>query len=621
MTVSPAHRAWLGCGLALAIFCAPLLVGLREPDMRNDESIYSYAVERILDTGDWLTPRAIPGDGPFYEKPPLKFWMVAAGVRAGLLPRDERGMRLLDAIMGGAAFLYVYWIGWRMGGVACGLVALLVLFTLDPLLFDHGLRSNNMESALLLSYCGGVFHFARWRDAAAAPPRRWHALAFAGWFTLGFLTKFVAVVFLPMACVAAFLWGRDGWKQISRWREWIVPAAAAVALIAPWFVYQTVNAGAEFWRVIFGAHIVERFTASLDPAHLRPWHFYFTQTWLELGYAHSQPIAAVGLLALAAAAIRSPPFVVRLVVAWGVLPCAALSIGTSKLIHYAFPFWPPIGLGAGYAFALAARFIDRRIGPVVAGWFARRAPAWSSASSTSRWVRVGLLSVAMVAFAVAAWTAVVGPIGIVAGGKVLFRNGTVLRPLVLACLLAFVAGSTATTTRMVGILVLSLVLPFRSYQDAVRKLGRPDHPLRTLRECMLDLQAAGEQSRGVLVVRASEFAHPYYYYLAVTGPFREVEAYVPGDVIARLDPGTAPVFMHEADYDALVAGLMNPHVRAAEGWPPLDDAAIDRIQRSTWEALKFEGRLYALLPGPFRACRAPMIAGGGVALVPPRTAP
>ena len=36
----------------------------------------------------------------FLEKPPLKFWIVAAPIRAGLLPHDEFGLRFWDAVFG-----------------------------------------------------------------------------------------------------------------------------------------------------------------------------------------------------------------------------------------------------------------------------------------------------------------------------------------------------------------------------------------------------------------------------------------------------------------------------------------------------------------------------------------
>jgi hypothetical protein len=44
----PARAALI---FVLAAFCAPLFIGLGEWDLRNDEAIYSYAVDRIIETG------------------------------------------------------------------------------------------------------------------------------------------------------------------------------------------------------------------------------------------------------------------------------------------------------------------------------------------------------------------------------------------------------------------------------------------------------------------------------------------------------------------------------------------------------------------------------------------
>ena len=75
----------------------PLLVGLDRQDVRNDEAIYNYAAQRMVETGDWLTPRYVDTDGLFLEKPPLKFWLVAVPIRMGWIPNTEAGIRLVDA--------------------------------------------------------------------------------------------------------------------------------------------------------------------------------------------------------------------------------------------------------------------------------------------------------------------------------------------------------------------------------------------------------------------------------------------------------------------------------------------------------------------------------------------
>src|SRR6188472_933975 len=70
---TPTARWTLAAGaIAVVVACSvPLWMGLGAADLQNDEAIYSYAVDRMLDTGDWITPRAIPFDNAFLEKPPL----------------------------------------------------------------------------------------------------------------------------------------------------------------------------------------------------------------------------------------------------------------------------------------------------------------------------------------------------------------------------------------------------------------------------------------------------------------------------------------------------------------------------------------------------------------------
>ncbi|MGE3578678.1 MAG: ArnT family glycosyltransferase, partial [Vicinamibacterales bacterium] len=340
---------WAGLALVAACFCAPMFAGLAQWEMRSDEAIYSYAVERILETGEWLTPRSIPGDEPFYEKPPLKFWLVAGGMRLGLLPTGDAGMRAVDALAAAVMFLYLYAIGCRLRGPVAGVVSVLALFSFDDILVEHGLRSNNMEAALVLAYTAAFYHALRWAEAEWQWRAR-HAYAIAGWFVLAFLTKFVAALFLPLV-VALTIGSRPaGFRELVRaWRTWVGPAVAALVLIAPWFVYQTVHAGGEFWTILLTAHVVQRFAGVLHPEHLHPWHYYATWLWAELGREGLRLTWGAGLAALVWQGLGQGDWRVRGVLLWWAVPFLLLSAGTSKLFHYAYPFLPPLALGVGLA--------------------------------------------------------------------------------------------------------------------------------------------------------------------------------------------------------------------------------------------------------------------------------
>ena len=84
-------------------------------------------------------------------------------------------MRVWDASVGGVAFLYVFALGRRLAGPVCGLVAVFVLFVYDPLLFEHGLRNNNMEAPLCARLLRRRVSLPRLGDVAglaSAPTRR-----------------------------------------------------------------------------------------------------------------------------------------------------------------------------------------------------------------------------------------------------------------------------------------------------------------------------------------------------------------------------------------------------------------------------------------------------------------
>jgi len=398
----------IALGAVILLFCAPLFVKLGANDLANDEAIYSYAVDRVLETGDWLTPRAIPGNNPFLEKPPLKFWLVAAPIEAKLLPHDEFGMRFVDALAGSVALVYIFLFGRAVAGPLCGIIAVFVTVTQGQLVYVHGIRSNNMESALLLSYCGGLFHFSRWVEGEIAQQRSRDAVALAAFFVFGFMTKFVAALFLPLVCAIALAWRRGGLRLFAaRWREWVAPLILVIATTVPWFAYQTVQTGSALWAVMFKEHVVTRLTSSLDVHHLQPWYFYYKELWRELNRAGSRLIVVLGLLVLLWAAVRERSWPARLLLVWAIVPLAIISTGTSKLFHYAYPFVPPLALGAGFVAVRALRGVDavaRRASPRIRQpleSFRRRLP------HSTFWRRFALV-LGAAAMVVGLWTAAMG---------------------------------------------------------------------------------------------------------------------------------------------------------------------------------------------------------------------
>ncbi len=513
-------------------------------------------------------------------------------------------------------FLYVFYLGRRLGGPLAGVIAVLVLFTIEPLIFDHGLRSNNMEAPLFLAYSAGVYHFSRWVEGATRTRGRAHALAVAACFVLAFMTKFVAALFLPFVCMAALASRGDGWARLrSNWRDWIAPALLVAVGIAPWFIYQTATSGNAMWKEMLGVHVFQRFTTSIDPHHIQPWHYYFSQSWSALGLAGSRWIGALGILALAADGWIRGRWISRLLFVWWALPLVAISLGTSKLFHYAYPFLPPIAIGAGAVAAKLFAFLEERIAvpirhvPEIGGWVplarVRRIitverPAW----------RYVLLPLAVLALVVSVWTIAYGPIRWNVNGSIVVRNSSALRPMALALVLLVFAMRARDASRTLTAALLMVVLPVTAYAAMLGRLESSDHPLRTLRDCVASLHVPSAQTR-VYLAYDQLLSHSFFYYLHVIGPWKSD---LPLETTALrhflLMPGAESLaLMPRPDYGRFIVNLRELGIRGTDGNLPGVGAL----------ALPFLTDVVILLPGPFESCTLPVaMAGAGVEQVAPR---
>jgi 4-amino-4-deoxy-L-arabinose transferase-like glycosyltransferase len=567
-----ARRA--GLALVIVAFCLPLFVGLGKGDLQTDEAIYSFSVDRMLESGDWLAPKASPyEDAPFLEKPPLKLWMVALPIRLGLLPHDEFGLRFWDAVLGAIAFLYVYAIGCRLAGPMCGGVAVATLFAFGPLLFEHGLRGNNMEAPLLLCYCGGMYHYLRAVSEKTGVARQ--AIAVSLYFVLGFMTKFVAALFLPLVLgVATLLIPTYRRSVLREWRAWLVAKVLGIALIVPWFAYAYHRFGSLLWDIMVKMHVYTRMTSYLEPQHVQPWWYYWVNVYRGFWFSDSAWLVIAGFLLLALQTVRRRWPDGLLLLLWFAIPMILISFGTSKLIHYAYPFLPPLALAAGYLAALAAMLV----------------PAWLGRLAKARGPLVVIAAVAT-AIVVATWLS--GEMRITLGGLVI-RNAEVVRPALVALFAAVLAtGWRAAPKFAAPVLVLAL-LPVSAYAATLNRLNVDVAPIRNARDCLLSVEsAAGAASVGLYVdVPDYLMGHPVYYYLRQVRPWTRGVSKGPVRIAPFLvDPSAArPILITGERYREFLDG-------ATDGVP------VD-YQKAAAPIVTFADN-WLLLPGRFGACRPP----------------
>jgi 4-amino-4-deoxy-L-arabinose transferase-like glycosyltransferase len=302
-------------GLGSAGFLAP------------DEPRYASIGRQMARTHDFITP--VLDGTPWFEKPPLLYWMIALG-RMTRLP-DEWAARLPVALLSIAFIVFFFHLIAREFSPRMAIAASTILATSAGWLAYSYIAVTDLPmavfftAAMLLALFGEVL-----------PGRRTHGFIAGVLLGLAILAKaFVPVVLF----VPAFL--------IARGKRLAI-LAGCVAAAAPWHLLCWAKNGNAFWRDYFWKQQVLRFF-SPELQHVQPFWFYvpillgglFPWTPLAGLLARKKLWDDVGL---------------RFFAVWLLFAFAFFSIAKNKLPGYALPLLPPLAilLAAGIEKAGAA---------------------------------------------------------------------------------------------------------------------------------------------------------------------------------------------------------------------------------------------------------------------------
>ncbi len=280
-----------------------------------DEPRYASIAREMARTGDWITPR-LWGE-PWFEKPPLTYWMIAVAFRLGL--GDDLAPRLPIAL---ASVVFLAWyfrvlareFGWR-----AGLLATLMLSTSAGWLAFS--RVGVTDLPLAVTFSAAMLLALPW----VARGERRGLTAAAAFLGLAVLAKglVAAALALPL-----FWMGRRGL------RDWLRPGPLVAFLLValPWYAAMTARYGRSFLdEFILEHHFHRVYTDRLQ--HVQPWWYYV-------------PVFAAGLLpwtpvaALAAVRKLSSDTRVRFLLGWVLWGLVFFSVVRNKLPGYLLPLLP-----------------------------------------------------------------------------------------------------------------------------------------------------------------------------------------------------------------------------------------------------------------------------------------
>lgn len=336
---APLGRADLAIAVALAALAAACIFpGLGTQALANwDEAAYGAIVRDFLGAPG-LTMHY--GAEPYYEKPPLLFWIMAGSVAA--FGESEWSLRLPAAVAGVAAVVLTFLAGRRLGGRAAGVIAAALVLGVPQFLcwsrlamMDVPLVALGMLAVVLVLY---------------GEARRGLTVAAGAAFGLAIMTKSVAALLFAPGILALFVARRGARPLVSR--EALLALLAMVAVAAPWHAVQLAAHGRAFLDEYLLVNVIERLEHPLENHGGGPtyylWLYDHNTGWLV--YAHAAGVAA----ALAIAGWRRD----ATLAAVAVLALGAFfgvnAMGT-KIGWYLAPVYPGAALAAGLAIARLVR--------------------------------------------------------------------------------------------------------------------------------------------------------------------------------------------------------------------------------------------------------------------------
>jgi 4-amino-4-deoxy-L-arabinose transferase-like glycosyltransferase len=232
------YDTWI-IALAGAVFFLPFLGGVHLFDW--DEVNFAECAREMIETGQYF--RVQINYEPFWEKPPLFFWLQALSMK--IWGVNEYAARFPNAVAGiiGLVALYRFgrqWkdrlFGWLWAGAYFGAI-------LPHLYFKSGIIDPWFNLFIFL----GFYYFIRFQQCSQdAVRRRWtYLLLGGGMIGLGILTKGPVAALLPGLSILIY-WAYRRFRAGFHFGHLILYGVAALLLTGFWFGLEILSNGSWF---------------------------------------------------------------------------------------------------------------------------------------------------------------------------------------------------------------------------------------------------------------------------------------------------------------------------------------------------------------------------------------
>jgi hypothetical protein len=292
----------------------------------QDEATYSSCAIRMAVQGGWLTPNFMGRMALF--KPPLLYWV--SGLAARLAGVSRFALRFPVALLCALAAGLVFWWAAEMRSWQAGVCAV-ILIASDHLW--HVLGGMCLTDGLLVAFYTAAMYCLFADPWLESPVAFW---GYAASVAAAILTKSVAGV-LPLGILAVY-WLAAPRKQRPTFLRMCAAGMAALALAAPWFVYQMAVHQRWFWTEHIAVEILGYGGGTPPQTSQENQALFYLMRMLRI----DPVLTALALVALPAFAAdlkrRSAPAV--LLLSWMGVLLAAVFFWQYRSVTYLLPLVP-----------------------------------------------------------------------------------------------------------------------------------------------------------------------------------------------------------------------------------------------------------------------------------------
>jgi 4-amino-4-deoxy-L-arabinose transferase-like glycosyltransferase len=288
-----------------------------------DEINFAESAREMILTGNYSKVQI--DYKPFWEKPPLFFWMQAGAMQ--ILGINEFAARFSNALVGCITLWVLYSIGTRLRNASFGLIwALVYLGAFTPhLYFKSGIIDPTFN---LFIFLGIYFSFV-------AQTRPKYILLSGLFIGLSILTK---------GPVGGLIWGLTAvsywilynkFTKLFTFKQILIFAAACLVVASLWFANELINNGFWFFKEFIQYQI--RLFSTPDAGHGQPFYYHFVVVLLGCF-----PLSVFGIPALAS---KQEGFGKWMKTTFWVV-MILFSIVTTKIVHYSSMAYFPLSFMA-----------------------------------------------------------------------------------------------------------------------------------------------------------------------------------------------------------------------------------------------------------------------------------